>query len=301
LILERYSDSAGAYITLDSSNASVYKQLYRAAKAKLKLRIKATVIDAPKVENEEPEVPDPVAPTNLEAASVSDCSIATAVAPTAPPSEVPPAADSASLLEHLCLVQRHRLDALQQAREVSCQQSTQPTVVKPDPPAKVEHGLDDEAPVPHPFADRENVCSNMAEANHPAAPATPPFDLSGHHFTVCCNECNRTIPDIHWHCGICDDGDYDLCGHCVSKGLHCGVEGHFLIKRTIENGKVLSSTTVTLHKRIGKTDTRENVGSLTDEPKEQPKGEAESGYSRTCNSCIEGEKKKPPQPRPFYP
>ncbi|KAL8861282.1 MAG: hypothetical protein Q9198_010534, partial [Flavoplaca austrocitrina] len=37
ITFERFSDSAGSYIALDSNNPAVYKQLYRAAKAKLKL------------------------------------------------------------------------------------------------------------------------------------------------------------------------------------------------------------------------------------------------------------------------
>lgn len=41
---DRFSDSAGTYVTLDSANPAVYKQLYRAAKAKLKLRLKATIM-----------------------------------------------------------------------------------------------------------------------------------------------------------------------------------------------------------------------------------------------------------------
>lgn len=45
VILERYSDSAGSYIRLDDDNTAVYKQLYRAAKAKTKLRIKVTTVD----------------------------------------------------------------------------------------------------------------------------------------------------------------------------------------------------------------------------------------------------------------
>lgn len=44
VLFERYSDSAASYVTLDPTNPAVYKQLYRAAKAKLKLRIKATPI-----------------------------------------------------------------------------------------------------------------------------------------------------------------------------------------------------------------------------------------------------------------
>lgn len=59
LILERFSDSSGAYVTVTPSNPSTYKQLYRAAKAKLKLRLKATRVvsetssnsDLPEAEN----------------------------------------------------------------------------------------------------------------------------------------------------------------------------------------------------------------------------------------------------------
>jgi len=58
VLFERYSDSAAAYILLDENNPSVYKQLYRAAKAKLKLRIKATPISDAINQNTAPaEVP----------------------------------------------------------------------------------------------------------------------------------------------------------------------------------------------------------------------------------------------------
>jgi next-to-BRCA1 protein 1 len=38
VLFERYSDSAGAYVTLDANKPQVYKTLFRAAKAKLKLQ-----------------------------------------------------------------------------------------------------------------------------------------------------------------------------------------------------------------------------------------------------------------------
>lgn len=47
VVFERYSDSASSWVKLDAANIAVYKQLYRAAKAKLKLRIKATVVPGP--------------------------------------------------------------------------------------------------------------------------------------------------------------------------------------------------------------------------------------------------------------
>lgn len=44
VIYERYSDSAATFVRLDPSDPAVYKQLYRAAKAKLKLRLRATIV-----------------------------------------------------------------------------------------------------------------------------------------------------------------------------------------------------------------------------------------------------------------
>jgi len=40
---ERFSDSVGGYVVLDPKHPAVFKTLVRAAKAKLKLRLKATV------------------------------------------------------------------------------------------------------------------------------------------------------------------------------------------------------------------------------------------------------------------
>jgi next-to-BRCA1 protein 1 len=54
-VFERYSDSSASYVTLDSDKPQVYKTLFRAAKAKLKLRLRATV------PGEQPEAP--AAPT----------------------------------------------------------------------------------------------------------------------------------------------------------------------------------------------------------------------------------------------
>ncbi len=36
-------------------------------------------------------------------------------------------------------------------------------------------------------------------------------------FTICCNNCDSAIPDAHWHCSVCDDGDFDLCEDCLNR------------------------------------------------------------------------------------
>jgi len=55
---ERYSDSAASFIVLDPENTAVYKQLFRAAKAKLKLRIRLTTV-VESVEDGEQTPPPP--------------------------------------------------------------------------------------------------------------------------------------------------------------------------------------------------------------------------------------------------
>lgn len=68
VVFERYSDSAAAYVTLDSSAPAVYKTLFRAAKAKLKLRLRATV------PGDNFELPTP-APPALPCAAIPDPSV----------------------------------------------------------------------------------------------------------------------------------------------------------------------------------------------------------------------------------
>ncbi|KAI1362140.1 hypothetical protein F5Y08DRAFT_284350 [Xylaria arbuscula] len=62
-------------------------------------------------------------------------------------------------------------------------------------------------------------------------------------FTVCCNSCDRAVPEAHYHCSICDEGDFDLCQDCVNRGISCHGEGHWLIKRTVVNGDIKCSST----------------------------------------------------------
>lgn len=145
----------------------------------------------------------------------------------------------------------------------------------------------EEAPVPHSFSARDHCRAERTgdltgsiprRAQAPVAPSTG--------FFIYCNKCDTSIPDAHWHCSICDNGDFDLCLACVSHGITCNDSQHWLIKRTVNNGLVVSSTTETIHqKEKAKVDEPkivpgafvkpENVGEPTD-------------LSRTCNSCVQG-------------
>lgn len=68
-------------------------------------------------------------------------------------------------------------------------------------------------------------------------------------FCIDCNHCGRSIANAHYHCSICENGDYDLCLQCISAGASCRGEGHWLIKRTVKDGVVTNSTTETIAPR----------------------------------------------------
>ena len=145
----------------------------------------------------------------------------------------------------------------------------------------------EEAPVPRFFSAREQCLAQLATIQHKHTtnrnlqrPCTPA------HFSICCNRCDDTIPDAHWHCGKCDGGDYDLCGECIKKGFLCEDDDHWLIKRFVKDGKVVNSTTETMApKKPNKTEDKKDVpGAFTSDVKYEPVDNLE----RTCNSCVQG-------------
>jgi next to BRCA1 gene 1 protein len=125
----------------------------------------------------------------------------------------------------------------------------------------------------------------------PRVPTTIPMSANFHDypsgaFCIDCNHCGKSIPNEHYHCSICDAGDFDLCQGCVDQGVTCGSDGHWLIKRSIKGGMVIPSITETIapkkatNKPAGTQDMKESV----------PLNEYEddSVAERTCNSCIRG-------------
>lgn len=72
-------------------------------------------------------------------------------------------------------------------------------------------------------------------------------------FCIDCNNCSRSIANEHYHCSICEGGDYDLCPQCVDSGALCLGDGHWLIKRVVTNGVVTNSTTETIPPRGSST------------------------------------------------
>lgn len=162
----------------------------------------------------------------------------------------------------------------------------------------------DEAPVPGLFPVRDRYYKGLAIMGKDR---TIPLRCGGSAnlpmirapFTICCNHCDDAIPNTHWHCSICDDGDFDLCAKCVENGVLCDAAGHWLIKRFLDRGKVINSTTETIAPKKGtksepenspaKKDTnieseKEIPGAFTSENKETVEEYTDNG--RTCNSCV---------------
>jgi next to BRCA1 gene 1 protein len=240
---DRFSDSAGSYITLDSSNPSIYKQLYRAAKAKLKLRLRATIIKKQ---------------VNLMDDQSSKAEPSKAAAAPVPKVE-------------------HRPGYLETVLSLPAQTNAIPKPVSEPPrqlqptcsiPGAFNPGEAYAEPLPRPTP-REVLLSK---------PTLPSFhDFSTGSFSIDCNYCSKSIPNEHYHCSICEKGDFDLCQACVDAGVTCDGEDHWLIKRFIRNGAVIPSVTETCAPRKQAQAEQKTETPVTKIPEE---GE------RTCNACI---------------
>lgn len=149
----------------------------------------------------------------------------------------------------------------------------------------------------------EDQLNRLMRDPHPAA--------IGGSWQVFCNNCDKPMADAHFHCSICDDGDYDLCQSCVNQGASCQGEEHWLIKRFIKDGKVVNSTTETIAPRSSRLapvqHKHEMPGTFkADLPKleplkahpikpfesisfaSKPVPQPINYATRTCNGCVRG-------------
>ena len=314
VVFERYSDSSASFVTLDSSNPSVYKQLYRAAKAKNKLKIRVTATDKP-VSTPAPDpqmgVPDRltsrryVHPYITEPSNAADNDSSTRlssemvnlkITPSAT-TLVPTCAESQrdesqeTLLPPLPKLYHWPISAGSDFSEKTRAMFEKKNASIPTSDENVvEKEAKDEATA-HRFLSKEKqFIAELAQIHKKQDEvrkvAEQSFCIPGTSFTICCNNCDKAIPDSHWHCGICNNGDFDLCGDCVDKGNLCEKEDHWLIKRFVKEGNVINSTTETIAPK--KT-------SNVEEPKEIPGAfntdkqlEETHEDQRTCNCCVSG-------------
>lgn len=86
----------------------------------------------------------------------------------------------------------------------------------------------------------------------------------------------------HFHCSVCDGGDYDLCPACVDLGIHCPGKGHWMVKRFVTNGSVVNSTTQRIPPKTRPEQCHEIPGAFTEEKQSVPVEEP----TRTCNCCV---------------
>ena len=307
---------------LDSSNPSIYKQLLRAAKAKGKLRLRVTVQQSIPAEGAEASMATPsqlpshryVYPYVTEATQQD----LTVTNDEHAPMEEPKAAKSPrSNIHDLCTPLKAERDGkstetAQGSKEYTwpvtdssawsertktmfdraSRQSTQESLrkIKEVIAARATNikTEETEAPVPRYFSARDHCREEQNAATRQGRAARGHGDAfkTCTSFTICCNNCDLAIPDAHWHCSICDEGDFDLCEACVNQGFACDNDQHWLIKRTVEKGKVVNSTTETLPpKTFAKVDVEKEVpGAFSKTESEQDN----VASSRTCNSCVQG-------------
>ena len=136
----------------------------------------------------------------------------------------------------------------------------------------------------------------------------PAFNpVTGVNFAVSCNGCEKIIPNVHYHCSTCDDGDFDLCETCVTAGTTCHAEEHWLIKRFIRDGQMVNSLTQTIPSRpkvnqesneekrrtlLLTTPALQSPMSLSPAPIANTPLQLNNAprriVNRTCNSCVDG-------------
>ena len=58
-----------------------------------------------------------------------------------------------------------------------------------------------------------------------------------------CVQCNRRIKGIHYHCSVCNEGEFDLCEFCMAYGGHCRYQDHWMVKCSIKEDKLTTSIT----------------------------------------------------------
>lgn len=299
---------------------AVYKQLYRAAKAKSKLKIRVTakeelpkplpkpvtVEDEPEVSpsSSTPEVPAEEKPEEpKEEPSTTPSPAADAPAPSPKPMELPIRSNTHGVPFTKPMSSNSQLRDMFDS-ELSAFIDRQAGLMRP---TKISPKTDNQ----------QTAASKLFPPSPPPpAPRAPGSfavfcPATGTTFAVCCNICEEAVPDVHYHCSICDDGDFDLCQSCVNEGRTCHSDSHWLIKRNKVDGQIVNSTTEKItpkvnKPKVNKKQTNENGLQPQDETPAQLARHVPSicqmpaldesamwqtlpNNFRTCNCCVRGE------------
>lgn len=291
VVFERYSDSGASYVVLDTENTSVYKQLYRAAKAKSKLKLRVSLpqqqetaalevatpeAGAPKPATLEdvPEQDSAVPATNMPAPSIPEPPTSNFAFSSQMPLPIRPAASTTTkAFEPVCL-----RDAIKFAEKSDLRREIDSRIAS----LAADLAKDEES-----FLNRFPPPQNLRRAPPAACPTAECAK-----FAICCNSCDKTAPGVHYHCSTCEDGDFDLCETCVQRGITCHGSDHWLIKRTTVDGQIVTSVTETIAPKPkvkpeeAKTDPEPTciIPSLSPI---LPEPENIKVNTRTCNCCVQ--------------
>ncbi|KAF3893404.1 ZZ type zinc finger domain-containing protein [Trichophyton interdigitale] len=268
IILRRYSDSAGQFLTLDSEQPAGYKQLYRAAKAKLKLRIQVDRVytdahDEPEEENPTDSIVDnndqvETKPEELSEQPQSGFEFPIENGHLSETNLALPDKVNSPRSSYLDTVLEHR-----PAESPSATRMLDSRAVYPPPPVL------------------------------PANTSTATYSCS---IMIDCNLCKASIPNEHYHCSVCEGGDYDLCQECVDAGNLCPAGTHWLIKRSLNDGQLISSTTEIVGPKFFKPVEQKEKEEPKEELKEEPKKESKPEPAEATAEVEYQPKSQKPEP-----
>lgn len=267
---ERYSDSASSYVVLDPHNPSVWKQLYRAAKAKQKLKLRVTVPNS----DEEDKGPKPVTVEDVPEPESNESSQSKPEAPL-----ISTAAEAGYPLFN---ASHNYMDAKESPEPATSHKTETMSQPAKDLDERLERAM---SHLQLSSAYLRNPTTNLTQLQQEEVKAA--------NFAVCCNNCDRTVPDTHYHCSTCDDGDFDLCPHCVEQGVTCHSDQHWLIKRFVRGDQIVVSTTETIAPkskaapvRFARTDPRPTWRSRPSMTNVATPPVSARAPLRTCNNCV---------------
>ncbi|KAL5627612.1 hypothetical protein BROUX41_003765 [Berkeleyomyces rouxiae] len=261
-IIERYSDSAGCYTVVDRNAPSSYKQLYRAAKAKGKLRLRLTekplagracASDAASTHSS----PIPPVTNKLETGPFpkikADIPNPSRKMPKATVRLPPIRAQTGDMTSQENETTQSIVHELPRANNLSPATSNTASIVQPKEKllqnliqkSNYLAGTLADIQAAHGHGDSSSVSSTASSINSTSCTAGPAviYPPMGPAFQICCNACSNPIESNHWHCSKCDMGDYDICPDCFAQGRGCEDDEHWLIRRSVVDGVLMSGST----------------------------------------------------------
>ncbi|KKA26450.1 hypothetical protein TD95_000144 [Thielaviopsis punctulata] len=278
ITIDRYSDSSRDYIQIASAHS--YRQLVRAAKAKSKLKFRVHTITPESALPTSPS-PNPCVTVNTTVTVESDqahsdytptITITKIDAPRpAAPEPVPRPAQTESSpaqMESSSPAQHNEPSRLSTYKPLVYPYLTTPleqVVSLPESDSDASKPKKNEwadAPKNEPILGYVQPPSQGSEEKRVIEESLPRQPLKvaaispcaksvvypkvGPAFQICCNACSSTIDNQHWHCSQCEMGDFDLCIACAEQGERCLNDEHWLIRRRIEDGSIVTSVSEVL-------------------------------------------------------